>query len=435
MSQLRSCQKLGHAPFCERAIEFGWDAPHFASVPTATQSHRCPCPSFARKEDSCKLSVSDIARDKAYVLDMDVVLSHESALAAMRLPSAWRCVESATWATDVVPASLPRAQHLRELVEQDPVLQRLSTPLDLLVSGGRARTRSSLAHAHLESAELPPGSLLRLTGNVLCVSPEHLSVQMASQLTHLELVFLLSELMGLYAIDPSAEEGMVQRERPLMTPESLRAHLDALGPRRGTRVLARALADACVESGSPRETKLSMRLALKPALGGNNLNVLSMNEPLEVRRICDRMKKGVRKPDILVSSRSESRGGGERRFVAVEYHGRYHDNPEQLARDAARTNELKAIGIGEYVIRREQYRQDGYVDGIADAIKRELGQPPRRLTRAERARRRTRSRQLYEELERIDGVHWNGRERERAVREQGSADGWYEEVPLEAYGL
>lgn len=371
----------------------------------------------------------------AYGRGMDIVLSHESALEALRLPGAWRCLELGTWASDKVPASLPSAERLRELMSREQVLRSLSTPLDLLVSGGRARTRSSLAHAHLESSELPSGSLARLSDNVLSVSPEHLAVQMAPRLTHLELVFLLSELMGLYAIDPSAEDGMTQRERPLMTPESLRRHLGALGPRRGTRAVARALEDAFVESGSPRETKLSMRLALKPALGGNNLYVLSMNEPFEVRRIRDRVRTGVRKPDILVSLRPEEREGDERRFVAVEYHGKHHDDPARLAQDAARTNELKAMGIGEYVVRREQYRENGYVEGLADAIRRELGQAPRRLTRAERARRRELSRQLYEELERIDGVHWNGRERERAAREQGPKDEWHEEVPLEAYGL
>ena len=386
---------------------------------------------------TCKLAVSDIADYKAYVRGMDILLSHTSALEAMRLPGAWHCVESATWTSGAAPPSLPHARRLRELMEQDPVLQKLSAPLELLVSGGRARTRSRLASAHLESEELPPGSLVRLTDEVLCVSPEHLAVQMALRLTHLELVYLLSELMGLYAIDPSAEDGMRQRERPLMTPESLRAHVSRLGRRRGVAAVERALADACVESGSPRETKLSMRLALKPALGGNGLYVLSMNEPFEVRRIHDRMKVGVRKPDILVGLRSAAQEGEGRRFVAVEYHGRHHDSPERLAEDAARTNELKAIGIGEYVIRREQYRAEGYVDGIADAIKRELGQPERRLTRAERARRRERSRELYEELERIDGVHWNGRERarERAARGEKPRGEWYEEVPLEAYGL
>lgn len=368
---------------------------------------------------------------------MDVVLSHETALEAMRLPGAWRWIESATRPSVAVPASLPRVKLLRELMGRDPVLQRLSTPLDLLVGGGRARTRNSLAHAHLESGGLPQGSLIRLTSDVLCVSPEHLAVQMASQLTHLELVCLLSELMGTYAINPSAEDGMTQRDRSLMTPESLRSHLSCLGSRRGTGAVARALADACVGSGSPRETKLSMRLALKPALGGNNLYVLSMNEPFEVRRIHDSMRAGVRKPDILVGLRPGARDGESRRFVAVEYHGRRHDSPERLAEDAVRTNELKAIGIGEYVIRREQYREPGYVDGIADAIRRELGQPVRRLTSTESARRRERSSQLYEELECIDGIHWNGRERERArlARGRESSDGWYEEVPLEAYGL
>lgn len=370
---------------------------------------------------------------------MDVLLSYESALEALRHSELRDAVIRAPRVEPLVPARVPSARELATLVKADQVLSRLTVPLDLLVSGGRARTRTTLATAHLQSSPLPPGSILRLSRSALCVAPELLAVQMATRLTRLELVVLLSELMGLYATDPSCEDGMTQRDFPLTTPAAVLGYLDALGPRPGTRAVRRALASACVSSGSPRETKLSLRLALKPALGGQNLYVLSMNEPLEVRRIGNRLRAGVRKPDVLIGRRDEAGRTGKRHVVALEYHGRHHDKPAQLARDADRTNELKAIGIGEYVIRREQYRDLPYMLGIADAIRRELGEPAPHLTREQRAQRNERSLGLYRELERIDGVHWTGRAREAQETRKATASQrvpWPDEsVPLEAYGL
>lgn len=242
------------------------------------------------------------------------------------------------------------------------------------------------------------------------MSPEHLCVQLAPGLTRLELVVLLSELMGIYAICLAEKGGMRQRRQPLMTPESLLAHLEALGTHRGVRQVREALHLACVMSGSPRETKLSLRLALPPALGGYGLNVLSMNEPVEVRRIRDRMQTGIRKPDILIGGPITE---GRRVVAAVEYNGRVHDEPAQLASDADRTNELTRMGIPEFIVRREQYRDLDYMDGLAAGIRERLGLPEPRpsSTRARELRRRRF--ELYRELELIDGVHWNGREREK----------------------
>ena len=73
---------------------------------------------------------------------------------------------------------------------------------------------------------------------------------MAARLTDLELIYLLSELLGLYAVAPDYERGMFQRRAPLTTPERIRAHLDALGPEHGTQRVRRALRFACVKQSS-----------------------------------------------------------------------------------------------------------------------------------------------------------------------------------------
>lgn len=362
---------------------------------------------------------------------MDILLSHTTALEALRIWGMGLSGGREERAIPGVPGELPSSRALAVRAGGDPVLSRLTRPLHLLSTAGRGRRRSSQVHAHLQRDPLPPGSVLRLASGVLCVSPEHLCVQMAPRLTQLELVVLLSELLGLYAICPEAEDGMLQRSEPLMTPEGVLAHLDRLGPRRGAGQVRRALSMACVRSGSPRETKLSLRLALKPSLGGYHLNVLSMNMPLEVRRIHDRMKRGVRRPDILIGG-PELPGGG-RKIVAVEYNGRHHDEPARLAQDAVRSNELKAIDVIEFIVRREQYRDLDYMDGLAETIREKLGMSRVGMSPGERARRRQRRLQLYLELERIDGIRWNGLAR---ARSRAAADGGdWNVVPADAYGI
>ena len=378
---------------------------------------------------------------------MDILLSHTSALEAIR---GWDITRASAEVVAEIPACLPVARELRSLIDGSPRLSRLSRPLHLLAAGGRGRRRTRLVHAHMQGEPLPQGSILRLEPGVLCASPELVCVQMAPSLTQLELVVLLCELMGLYAIAPGQEDGMVQRSSPLMSPEGLLRVLDSLGARRGVRQVRRALAMACVRSGSPRETKLFLRLSLGRELGGAGLHVLSMNDSLEVRRIHDKMRGGIRKPDLLIAGPSVP--GQPRKVVAVEYYGRQHDKPARLAQDVARSNELQAIDVVEFIVRREQYGDFGYMEGLIDTIREKLGVSRPALSGEQSRDYRQRRLALYAELELIDGVNWKGLERARSQgdgeagdREAGDGEagevavdegpGDWDVVPVDAYEI
>ena len=254
---------------------------------------------------------------------------------------------------------------------------------------------------------------------------------MAPSLTYLETVVLLSELMGLYAIAPGLEDGMFQRDVPLTDPSRMLSYLAALGARPGTRLVRRALASACVRSGSPRETKLGIRLSLRSGLGGYGLRVVSMNEPVEVRCLDGSLVVGTRRPDLVVTVP----GVGNGRLVAIEYLGSRHNERARLVADATRSNELKAVGVSEYLVRSEHYSDLDYMDALVGSIRRELGQPRIGMTRETAARRRALRRDLYEELELIDGVTWRGRERARRRAERPQQEEVRELVPVEAYEI
>ena len=183
-----------------------------------------------------------------------------------------------------------------------PPLARLTQPIEALVATEAGRRRSKLVRTHAASRPLPAGSavLVASVPGVCCVSPEHLAVQLAPRLSELELIVLLSELMGVYAIAPELEGSMFQRRSAITTRERITAHLDALGSFAG---VAKCDAPCGMPAWNPdRRGRPNSPCAwgLNPARGGYGLDVLSMNAPLEVRRIRNRMRAGVRKPDILL---------------------------------------------------------------------------------------------------------------------------------------
>lgn len=367
---------------------------------------------------------------------MDILISHFSALEVVRLQTLRRALEERHRCDALVPGRGPRDDELARLIAAAPSLSTLTTPVEVLVAGEAGRRRSRLVRTHVAPQLPPAGSAFLVAPGVCCVSPEHLVVQLAPRLTELELIVLLSELMGAYSVAPELEDGMYQRRAAVTTRELIEAHLDGLGTFTGVTRVRRALRRACVGSGSPRETKLALRLGLNPARGGYGLDVLSMNDPLEVVRIRDRMRTGVRRPDILLRAPAGAmRNGRPLLGAAVEYDGKDHASEEAHARDAERHNELTAIGVVEYLVTKAQYRDLAYMDGLVDLIRRDLGTPAKRRTHAEAARLRRLRLRLYQELERIDGVRWDGvRRRREQAQAQGEDAGW-DAVPVDAYGL
>ena len=110
-------------------------------------------------------------------------------------------------------------------------------------------------------------------------------------------------------------------------------------------------------------------------------------------------------------------------------------------RDRRRTNELAAAGIAEYRVDKALYKNLGYMDSLVEQIRTELGMPREHLSRRQREQRRKLRLELFDELEEIDGVTWDGRARERdrckagigATPPQDPVEG--DAVPLEAYGV
>ena len=336
---------------------------------------------------------------------MDILISHMTAFELLRYAHYARFSSSENEASlTCTPDRAPSENELDTLYRRVPELRELGRAPEMLVASTSQSRNSASCRCHVWSRALPSGSFFWLADGVRCTSAELTALLVAPSLSRLELTVLLSELMGLYAVAPSASRGMVQRAKPLTTPEKMQRFLNSVPGARGVALVRSVLADVCAGSGSPRETKLSLRLGLPPSRKGYGLPVLSMNEPVVVDRLGSLFgEKGIRKPDILIGRAD----GLAHAALAFEYDGPDHETPEGVREDTRRTNELRAMGIGEYRINAELYRDIDYMDDVVDRARREAGLPRLHLTAKQKTLRRRRHFELYRELEGIDGVHWS----------------------------
>ena len=223
----------------------------------------------------------------------------------------------------------------------------------------------------------------------------------------------------------------------LLAPEELETRLGLAGSATNHRKLRWALNRAVPGSASPREPKLVLRLSLQSSLGGYGLAVAGLNQGLEVAGIASGERR-VRRPDVLLARPGHAEGG---RLVALEYDGDVHLDERRHAEDLRRTNELAAAGIAEYRVDKALYKNLGYIDSLVEQIRTELGMPREHLSRRQREQRRKLRLELFDKVEEIDGVTWDGRARERDRRKAGigatppqdPVEG--DVVPLEAYGV
>ena len=363
-----------------------------------------------------------------YLALMTLLLSHTSALEALRRLGEAPDLRREAGSPIRLSAGLPAADRVLEACGKalgpEPTL-----PIHLLVSDTSSKPRNASLVAHPSRIE-PDGDSAFWLGDVACLSPARLCTQMAATLSDLELTLLLFELMGTYSLRTDVARGMAGRHGPLLTRAELLSYLERHKCQPCVTKVRRCLGYAFEGSASPRESKLALRLSLKPALGGYGLKVAGLNVPIDAQTMASRQTK-TRRSDVLLANPPDAS-----KLVALEYDGADHLDGERHAEDLRRTNELKAAGIAEYRVDKDLYANSSYMDALVASIRSDLGMPAQRLTRAEAERRRGLRRTLYDELEaigRAQGKRTCGR-RDTPAGGEVSETMPTEEVPLEAYG-
>lgn len=356
---------------------------------------------------------------------MSIVLSHITALEILRRWDAAALIARGRRARPLrVPGCMPTDAELAEAYERTPMLADCERPIHVLVSSVGGRHASGGAVAHLSQGCWPTTSFFSLAPDVTCSGPELVLLQMSEYATELELLMLVDELCGYYAVQPAAKTGLVKRYDPLTSVDKVATFLTEVGPRRGSVKLGRVLSMARDQSGSPAESRAAHLLELPPIRGGNDLPIVAMNDSLLVARadgLLAPCSERVRKPDILLLAPDEDRPRVTPfRAVALDYQGGYHRDPLQEGRDINRRNELLACDIKDYEIASEHAADLDYLDWLVGRIRRDLGIERGRVRPEREAARRARREALHKQLLAADGLHWTNRSEPLVMRGAGS---------------
>ncbi len=328
---------------------------------------------------------------------MDIVISHTAALHVIRATGSWSPCACE------LPRRMPSATDMQAARAACPTLQDLEGPLGVLIAEKTQSRSSDTARIHVWSADLPEGALFEIAPGVRCVSPLLLPVLMASCHSEMELVLLMAELMGLYAVREDSEMELTQRDEPLITREELLAFLDKLGPAWGTAIVRRAFAKTPVMAASPQEARLYLRATLPYAKGGYRLGRVVLNDAFELKRISAGARTlRTRKPDLLFVGKGNAK-------VCLDYMGAWHERDSQVALDTQRRNELIAYGFKPYEIFKHHYDDLDYMDGLMDSIRADLGLAPVIRTVDEQREDRRARRKLCRDLARIRPQDWQDR--------------------------
>ena len=222
-------------------------------------------------------------------------------------------------------------------------------PLHCVVPKPRNRRNIKNGHCHVFGGEMNAICLHRSTDeSSLCVvSPEVLFLEMAAQLSGIELVKLGYELCGVYSL-PMSQPNYAgtprgySRRKALTSVARLTAHVASQSNNRSVKKARWALRYVLDGSASPRETELSMLMVLPRKLGGY----------------------GLRKPEI----RHEFATSSE--VLLLRYGDRAHKGNDG---DRKRNRHLVSLGVaGSMVLHvtNRDIRHAESLDEVADAVAR-----------------------------------------------------------------
>ena len=262
---------------------------------------------------------------------MKALISHDTALAYWRLhfpldsslgdPALFSEAEAFASRKEDVLGSVPEF-----ILDPD-------RPADILVPNANFRRGSARVAPHVWSSSYPDGSFYKI-GEAYVSSPEFLFLQMASQLSIVQLAALGCELCGTYVLlpqgvkHPGSLDELPKRASSLSSLEALTAFVRAAKGSRGKSKALRALNYVVDGSRSPMETMTCLLLCLSPMLGGYGLPLPKMNEVIE-------LDEEGRK----IARRRHCEGdlcwrAGK---LDIEYHGEVHVGKLQMKSDVGRT--------------------------------------------------------------------------------------------------
>ncbi len=314
-----------------------------------------------------------------------IILCAESAIDYWRTTAGASIVVPDAIVADDLPHVRPSSRNARAL--EVAANLGLNLPLHVAVSTQNAKQNSTALVCHIWKESLE-GRLTQLGNNVWVVDAATALVQVAPKLGFVQLLLLVLELVGNYALAPGTKDGFVFRKTPLCTVKEItKAVSDFKGkcvP--GCKKVLDVLKYAVEESRSPAESRVFVFYSLARRRGGLGLPGILLNHKIRLsakaRLILD--LKEI-KPDLYhPASRS-----------ALEYNSKMWHPEETRTRDEKRADALRAMGL--YVVNLDDKRVKDFKDlcGVGYIISQRAGIRRTKPTAEMLSRRRKLHRELF----------------------------------------
>lgn len=189
-----------------------------------------------------------------------------------------------------------------------------------------------------------------LSEDLLLVPPEAVLIALASKSEPVEFIELASLLCARFYLDQYSEYGIMPREAPLATPESITAYMDAVPGLKGSVKTKKLLPFVTVNAESPMEVKVDMLTSLPKRYGGKGIPRPVLGHAVSVPEQYQRsLGSATFRYDFFWPARN----------LEVEYDSdAVHGDAEKKPHDSRRRNIIQAQGVRCLTLTRDQVMHD-----------------------------------------------------------------------------
>lgn len=189
-----------------------------------------------------------------------------------------------------------------------------------------------------------------LSEDLLLVPPEAALIALAPKSEPVEFIELASLLCARFYLDQYSEYGIMPREAPLATPESITAYMNAVPGLKGSVKTKKLLPFVTVNAESPMEVKVDMLTSLPKRYGGKGIPRPVLGHAVSVPEQYQRsLGSATFRYDFFWPARN----------LEVEYDSdAVHGNAEKKPHDSRRRNIIQAQGVRCLTLTRDQVMHD-----------------------------------------------------------------------------
>lgn len=189
-----------------------------------------------------------------------------------------------------------------------------------------------------------------LSEDLLLVPPEAALIALAPKSEPVEFIELASLLCARFYLDQYSEYGIMPREAPLATPESITAYMDAVPGLKGSVKTKKLLPFVTVNAESPMEVKVDMLTSLPKRYGGKGIPRPVLGHAVSVPEQYQRsLGSATFRYDFFWPAHN----------LEVEYDSdAVHGNAEKKPHDSRRRNIIQAQGVRCLTLTRDQVMHD-----------------------------------------------------------------------------